>query len=49
MSYNELQTLITRAQNDLDNAVTQEEINYFGIELMMLEDKMDRTISKGRR
>ena len=49
MSYTELSNRIEQVQKDLNNATSQEEINYFGMELMILEDKMDRTIAKGRR
>ena len=49
MTYTELSNRIEQAQIDLDNATSQEEIDYFGMELMILEDKMDRTIAKGRR
>jgi len=49
MSYTELKEKIEQTQTDLDNATSQNEVNYFGMELMLLEDKMDRTIAKGRR
>jgi len=49
MLYTDLKTKIDQAQSNLDNATSQEEINYFGMELMVLEDKMNRTIAKGRR
>jgi len=49
MNYNELTQKIKDTQKDLDLATTPDEISYFGNMLMMLEDKMDRTISKGRR
>jgi hypothetical protein len=49
MSYTELTDAINRAQRDLDNAVTQDEINYFGMQLMILEDRMANIISRGRR
>ena len=48
MSYTELKNQIDQAKMDLISASTQDEINYFGTQLMMLEDKMDRTIAKGR-
>ena len=49
MSYNELTKSIEDTQRDLDLATTAEEINYFGIKLLVLEEKLEKTISKGRR
>jgi len=49
MSHTELKDKIEKARMDLISATSQEEINYFGIELMVLEDKMDRMVASGRR
>jgi len=49
MSYKELQSRISRVKKSLENAVSEREVNYFGMELMVLEEMMEKTISKGRR
>ena len=49
MSYEELKNQIQQAQRDLHNALRADEINYYGTQLMILEDKMATMIAKGRR
>ena len=49
MEYTELLKAITEAQSNLDNATTVEETNYFGSQLLSLEEKLESTINKGRK
>lgn len=49
MEYTELLKAIKEAQSNLDNATTVEETIYFGSQLLLLEDKLESTINKGRR
>jgi len=49
MSYNELLQKIESVKKDLECATSQEELNYFGMELMILEDRLENTIARGRR
>lgn len=49
MKYGDLIKLIADLKSSLDAAVAKEETNYFGMELMVAEDYLERMIAKGRR
>ena len=49
MEYKDLLKAIKEAQSNLDSATSIQEMNYFGSQLLMLEDKLENTINKGRR
>jgi len=49
MSYNELTSRIKELETNLKLAQTPEETNYWGMELLVAEEILEKTISKGRR
>ena len=48
MTYNDFITQIAETRRDLELATTQDEINYFGLQLMVLEDRLETIIDRGR-
>jgi len=49
MTYKEITQIIESLKKDLALASSPDEINYFGIELMVAEDYLERIIDKGRK
>lgn len=48
MEYDDLIKAIKEAKSNLDNATSGPEIIYFSSQLLMLEDKLENIINKGK-
>ena len=49
MSYQEITSKIKELRRSLELASTSDEKNYFEMELLVAEEYLERTISRGRR
>lgn len=48
-TYDELVSRIEQLRQDLAHASTQEEANYFGMELLVAEEYLEHVMARGRR